>query len=235
MEFNEIVAPTLKELFVSEITKKIISGDLVVGEKLPPQRIMEAKMKVSKTIINSGLKELEKTGFITIEPRVGAFVADYTRNGNIDTLLAIINFHGGLLDRKTFDSLMAYRLYNDSECAYLAAKNRTSEDVVILRNLHKQMQTLDNPKKLAELKLEFQKAIYYATQNNIYSLVCNSFSKLNLLFSEIVFNNIDPSTTNIFMQELIDAIENKQSERAGALMSKLMKTRIDQLEQYYFD
>ena len=57
VELKEIVAPTMKELFIKEIENKIISGEWPIGMKLPSEREMEIKMKVSRTIINTGLND----------------------------------------------------------------------------------------------------------------------------------------------------------------------------------
>ncbi len=77
MQFNEIVAPTMKELFTKEIIKLILTGQLSPGDKLLTEREMASQMKVSRTIINLGMTELASMGFIEIVPRKGAYVADY--------------------------------------------------------------------------------------------------------------------------------------------------------------
>ena len=38
MEFSKLNAPSLKELFIQELETMILSGRLMVGEKLPPER-----------------------------------------------------------------------------------------------------------------------------------------------------------------------------------------------------
>lgn len=100
MKFNQIIAPSMKELFIKEIEALILSGQLKVGDKLPTERELADEMKISRTIVNLGLSELKNKGFIDIVPRKGAFVADYAKNGKLDTLISIINFNGGRFDKK---------------------------------------------------------------------------------------------------------------------------------------
>lgn len=38
MRFKEIVAPTIKELFVQQIEKMILSGQLRPGDRIPSER-----------------------------------------------------------------------------------------------------------------------------------------------------------------------------------------------------
>ena len=55
MKFNQIIAPSMKELFIKEIEALILSGQLKVGEKLPTERELSDEMKISRTIVNLGL------------------------------------------------------------------------------------------------------------------------------------------------------------------------------------
>ena len=235
MELREIVAPTMKELFIKELERQILTGECKIGDRLPTEREMERKMKVSRTIINSGLAELARIGFVEIVPRHGVFVGDFVRNGNTDTLLSIMNFNGGKLDRKTFESLMAYRTHNECECAYLAAQNRTEEDLIIMRNLYKKMVDETDNSVVAQLNIEFHLAIYCATGNTIHPLVFNSFKKLLLAFNEILLRNFSCEIATMYFPELIHAIEQKNPDESRSIMKTLTSKRIVQFNQCYFN
>lgn len=58
MGFNKIVAVSMTELFVQQIENMILSGELAIGEQLPPARELSVKMGVSRTVISAGLVEL---------------------------------------------------------------------------------------------------------------------------------------------------------------------------------
>ena len=66
----------------------ILSGELRVGERLPAARDLCVKMDVSRPVISAGLVELEKMGFVEIQPRQGVFVSDYRRRGTMRTASA---------------------------------------------------------------------------------------------------------------------------------------------------
>ena len=85
MEFSKITAPSLKDLFVQQIEEKILSGELPVGSKMPPEREMAEQMKVSRAVVNGGINELRRKGFLEVLPRQGTYVADFSRNGNLQT------------------------------------------------------------------------------------------------------------------------------------------------------
>ena len=86
MLFKKLSAPSLKELFVAELEGMILSGKLEIGAKLPPERELAESMQVSRAVVNSGLDEMEKKGFLVVKPRIGTFVADYRKYGTADTL-----------------------------------------------------------------------------------------------------------------------------------------------------
>ena len=71
MEFREIVAPSIKELFVQQLEGMILSGQLRPGEKLPTERELADEMKISKTVVHEGLRELHRLGFLNIASRRG--------------------------------------------------------------------------------------------------------------------------------------------------------------------
>ena len=110
MEFKKLNAPSLKELFVNELQNMILSGKLEIGSKLPPERELAESMKVSRAVINSGIAELEKKGFLVVRPRIGTFVADYHRDGSLDTLVAIMNYNGGVLKNREVKSVLEARI-----------------------------------------------------------------------------------------------------------------------------
>ena len=79
MEFEKLVSPSLKDLFINHIEAMILSGELQVGQQLPPERQLAQSMGVSRAVVNSGIAELEHRGFLEVRPRVGTFVTDYRR------------------------------------------------------------------------------------------------------------------------------------------------------------
>ena len=63
MAFHEIVAPTVKALFIQQIEGMILSGELRPGDRLPTERELADEMKISKTVVHEGLRELHRLGF----------------------------------------------------------------------------------------------------------------------------------------------------------------------------
>ena len=106
MEFKKISSPTLRELFVQQLEDLILSGKLKIGEKLPTERQLAESMQVSRSVVNNGLSDLEKKGFLVVKPRSGTYVEDYRKNGTLDTLISIMKFNGGRLRNDEVKSIL---------------------------------------------------------------------------------------------------------------------------------
>lgn len=66
-------------------------------------------MRISKSAVHIGIKNLERQGFLKIAPRHGTYVADYHESGNTDTPVALLRYRGNTLDKKTIKSILQFR------------------------------------------------------------------------------------------------------------------------------
>lgn len=135
MAFREIVAPTVKELFIQQLEGMILSGELHPGDRLPTERELADEMKISKTVVHEGLRELHRLGFLDIASRRGVTVADYAQTGSLETLRAIMDFHGGLPDAKTAGSILQLRYYLEGPAMEELAARHTPADMAALQAL----------------------------------------------------------------------------------------------------
>lgn len=126
MEFEKLVSPSLKDLFITHIEAMILSGELPVGQQLPPERQLAQSMGVSRAVVNSGVAELERRGFLEVRPRVGTFVTDYRRAGTLDTLKSIMTYNRGRLRNEEIRSILEIRdaLFRAAEAIREAGDNR---------------------------------------------------------------------------------------------------------------
>ena len=113
MEFQKISSPSLRELFVEQVQHMILSGKLKIGEKLPPERQLAEEMQVSRAVVNGGIADLQRMGFLIVKPRSGTYVADYRRRGTIETLLSIMKYNGGSLRNEEIRSIFEVRIALD--------------------------------------------------------------------------------------------------------------------------
>ena len=129
MDFRPIVAPSIRELFIQQVEGAILSGQLKPGDRLPTERELADTMHISKTVVHEGLRELHRLGFLDIASRRGVTVADYAQTGSLETLMAIMDYHGGLPDEKTARSILRLRYYLEAPALRDLAASHTAADL----------------------------------------------------------------------------------------------------------
>ena len=187
MEFQKISAPSLHELFVDQLEHLILSGKLQIGEKLPPERQLAEMMQVSRSVVNSGINELEKKGFLVVKPRSGTYVADYRRKGTIDTLLAIMKYNGGRIRNEEIRSIFEIRIALDSLAAKLCIDRISDDEVQLLLEKVEAIRDAESKSAAIRAAFEFQHEFALASGNTLIPLVFQSFfAPINTMWERFV-------------------------------------------------
>jgi DNA-binding FadR family transcriptional regulator len=178
MEFKKLSAPSLKEMFIGQIRENILSGQLSVGTQLPPEREIALQMQVSRTVVNSGLTELERQGFLEIHPRQGVYVADYGRSGNINTLNAIMEYHSETLGRAEIRSILEVRRALEHLATDAAIETATAEDMDRLQSLLANVEVAGSVNETIEATFAFHHELAAIGSNSILPLIYISFKPI---------------------------------------------------------
>lgn len=175
MEFQKLSALSLKEMFVCQIRDLILSGQLAVGSKLPPERDLARQMQVSRGVVNSGFAELQKQGFLEVHPRQGVFVADYGKNGNINTLNAIMEYHGDKLGQSEIYSILEVRRALEHLATASVIKNASDEEIFGLEGLLEAIECAKDIQEAIEDTFAFHHRLTVISKNSIMPLIYISF------------------------------------------------------------
>ena len=179
MDFGQIVAPTIKELFIERIEGLIFSGTLKPGDKLPSERDLAEQMKISKTIVHLGLEDLARMGFLEVTPRRGTVVADFAETGNLETLNAILRYNGGKLDRQMVVSIIELRSAVEGGALIRLGRRHTQSDMDELRELladyAERASHAPDVKTIADALARFHYRICTLSGNQLFPLIMNAF------------------------------------------------------------
>ena len=216
VEFKKLQTPTYKELFITQIEHMIISGAFEIGQKLPSERELSRKMGVSRAIVNSGIAEMARKGFIEIRPRVGNFVADYRRNGTVETLVSIMKYSGGTLRPAEIKSLIEFRCVVDNMVIQLIDGKLTENQKKTLKEIVDKIGVSATPAEAAENTQLFHHELAIISGNTIVPLIYASFSSTSTHLWERYArkNGIDRLHANC--SALLDYICNGHTEEAVA-------------------
>ena len=175
MEFEKLISPSLKELFISNIEAKILSGELPVGQQLPPERQLAQSMGVSRAVVNSGIVELENRGFLDVRPRVGTFVADYRRAGTMETLKSIMTYNRGRLRNEEIRSILEVRDALDKLAVADIIPHVTELDNMLLLEKVEAIRQARDTRQAAEAAFAFQHELAMLSGNTLLPLIFRSF------------------------------------------------------------
>jgi len=226
MQFGVIVAPTIKELFVEKIQGLILSGRLAVGDRLPSERELAEEMKVSKTIVHLGLKDLERMGFICVNARQGTFVANYAENGTYETLNAIIKFSGGKLDHQNVASLLELRVAVEGQAVRRFAADHTDADIAFLQKMIDDMKfwiandSHFDRHELASKIFYFHHSICLRSKNTILPLVLNAFKDVSVFFWETSIQIYGVNKSIDHLEYFLKLLSNGQGEDLVKYMAR---------------
>ncbi|MGN0714167.1 MAG: FadR/GntR family transcriptional regulator [Anaerovoracaceae bacterium] len=175
MEFRKLSAPSLKDLFIQQLQGMILSGELPIGTRLPSERELAEQMQVSRAVVNGGLSVLEKQGFLEVHPRQGTLVADYRRNGSLSTLIAIMEYQGGVLGKEEIQSILEMRRALEHLVVRRTIEFSTDEELKELGEAVIQIGKAKTPEEAAESAFYFQHKLALISGNHIVPLFYYSF------------------------------------------------------------
>ena len=118
----------LYEGIVAQLLERIYSGELQLGDRLPPERALAEEMGVSRTAIREALRAMEMMG--CVESRVGE--GTYLRSPRIADIVdpfSLLLAQNSQINRE----LLEVRLILETEVSALAARRRSDTHLNALR------------------------------------------------------------------------------------------------------
>jgi DNA-binding FadR family transcriptional regulator len=216
---------TLVSDFITRFEEMILSGRLSIGEKLPSERDLAAKLGVSRPVVHEGLIDLEAKGLVARLNNGGAIITDYRRHGSLSMLNSLLGYHGGALEPKLTESTLDFRFLIEVENARLAARNRTEEQLDAMQAIlaDEKLVDLNDSNAVARLDFEFHHLIALATDNIFYPLLLNSFKVLYLNIVQLFFSNpaFAPEVFR-YHDQLVAAIAARNEQAAVEIMFHML-------------
>ncbi len=219
----------LYEVLAEKLEEMIINDPLLMGEKLPAEQIIADNYGVSRNVVREALKILKERGLVELKNGEGAFIVKpkpqiFTKMINRMMLLSDVDF----------SDIYEIRFPLERETASLAAKNITQEELLHLRNLCTQMRNLsDDSDEWARLDLEFHLSIARATKNPLFYLLLKPFTdSLLVIFSKSLSISGAKSEGIKGHEQLLEAISNKEPEKARSLMHEHLTSSQKTIHKY---
>ena len=166
----------IKDILVKEITKAILDKKYIPGSKLPTEEKLCEQFNVSRTSVREAIQILSARGLVNVEKGRGIFVNKITSDSVVDNILQFLEHR---FEGDYFFDLIHARQIIEPGIAYLAALNRTDEDLIKMK---KDIDDIDkndgNPIKHGEYDMSFHMHLARATQNKLLPLLLKPIHKL---------------------------------------------------------
>ncbi len=155
------------------IKRRIADGSLSAGARLPAEVELAREIGVSRTPVREAIKVLAAAGMLDVRHGHGTFIT----SGPQASLAQLLLFQTHL-QVTTPQKLMEVRLVFERSCAELAAQRRTSADLAAMRECIERLKRLTEDVQpdldaITEADLDFHRAIYRATDNELVASVAN--------------------------------------------------------------
>ena len=232
MGFNKISALSLTDLFVQQIENMILSGELAVGEQLPPARELSIRMGVSRPVISAGLVELEKLGFVEVRPRQGVYVCDYRRKGSMETLVAIMRYNGGALRQNEVRSLLETREAMESLCVKLVCERVSTGELEQLSPILDGIRDAKDPEEAAEQTFVFHHELAVLSGNVLMPLLYHSFHPQGVYLWSMYCKRSGIQQLYQIKLRLYSALLNRDVDSAMEQTRAIMQNAIKDLSFY---
>lgn len=232
MGFTKITALSYTDLFVQQIENMILSGELAVGEQLPPARELSVKMGVSRPVISAGLVELEKLGFVEIVPRQGVYVSDYRRKGTVETLVAIMRYNSGTMRKSEVRSLLQVREQLESLCARLVIESAADEELEALGGILDELKAAVDVDAAADAVFRFYHELAILSGNVLLPLMYYSFRSPGIYLWTLYCKRNGIQAMYELKLGFYQALLNRNTKEALQRIHFIMQDAIDNLSIY---
>src|SRR5215204_5767927 len=167
---------TSAEEVVTRLREMIQNGDLLSGDRLPPERDLAKLLGVSRPTLRAGIRSLTTVGILQSKQGAGTFVAEAEESPTLDTsaLRLLSALHGF-----TSDEMFEARIALEMSIAAFAAERATSEQMASLaEEIAGMYASVERPEQYLVHDMQFHQTVAAASGNRILTALMNMVASI---------------------------------------------------------
>jgi len=223
------------EKVVDALVKDIFLGKLKPDTKLPTEKQLSEEMRVDRTSLRMGLKQLESMKVLSIRQGDGIYVNDYLKNAGLDFLGLTFqkleeDTNNLAVNPYLLDEIWEFWIMFWPPVLELAVKRASTRDIKSLAELIARQEecisSMDR-KTMAELLISIQDKTAEIVNNTLVLLLFNSCRPLRKKIIEMLFDSMDETDLHgvveiekFFLQKVINGVEVEIAEALNALRQR---------------
>ncbi len=175
------------ERVAEQIEKRILDGELRVGDRIPTERHLAEQFQVSRTAVREAMKILAQKGLVDMRPGRGTIVIDGAREAMENSIGLLMKMQIG--EAGISENLVEVRAILEPEIAALAAARATEKEIATMYEAIRVMdESLHDANAFIEADNSFHEALAQATQNALILTLLNSIVNLLSEQRKHIFN-----------------------------------------------
>lgn len=229
MPFRPVTPEKLSTAVIRQIEQLILRGILRPGERLPPERELAERLKVSRPSLRDAISKLQVAGLLSAKPGAGVYVADVLGSAFAPALIELFGRH----DEAVFDYL-SFRRDMEGLAAERAAKFGSDTDLAVVQAVFGKMEaahTKRDAEEEAQLDAQFHMAIVEASHNVVMLHMMRSM--YDLLRGGVFYNRQAMFRQRTSRTALLDqhrAINDALQERDPIAARATIEAHLDYVE-----
>jgi GntR family transcriptional repressor for pyruvate dehydrogenase complex len=202
------------------IRELVQSGDLRVGDRLPPERELGERLGVSRTVVREAIQILRAEGLVKIRMGVGSFVTQSAPN-ILEGPMSYLRHS----ESKKIQDLLQVRNVLEPAIAVLAAENASPDHISRMERAIADMDLyIADGYRYIERDNHFHIALAEASNNSVYLLLINSIVDLLQENRQLAISVPGAAKrANGFHRRILEAVRAKESKKAFAAMEGHME------------
>ncbi len=216
-------------ILFEEMLDRIRTGQWPVGSRIPSERVLMAEFGHSRVTIREALSMLRALGILSISQGKASVVQkmDAKLLGRLFPLML------SLEGERTYQQIFEVRLSIESRTAYLAALNRTKQDIDELERVLAILKShlAQNIEQSLESDLRFHIRIAKASGNPLFPLLLEALSGFvaYVQFLSCKGDQVRRERALHFHESIVQAIRDQDPERARVEMESHLRTSADRM------
>lgn len=204
---------------IGELLPFIRHHRLEAGDRLPSERDLAARFKVSRGTVREAITALEALRVVERRPNSGIYLQPLAREASLDTMVMFEEAGVPLLREEVEDAVEMRRIL-EVEAIRMACERRMDGDLEKLNAiLDRTAAKLTQAQPIGDEDVDFHLAIIAATRNRIYPRIVNSFYLMSKARRDIYFQDADQCRKSFEQhRKLFSAIELRDAAAAVRLM-----------------
>lgn len=216
-------------ILFEQMLEQIRTGRWAEGQKIPSERSLMAQFGVSRVSIRETLSMLRAFGVLSTSQGRRSVVQKMDSKILGKMFPLILSMKG----ESTYQQIFEVRLALESRTSYMAAVNRSEDDLHKLCRVLEELKThlADDIEDSIESDLEFHIQIARSTGNPLFPLLLEAISGF-VTYVQMLSCKGDPARRQRafhFHESITEAIKDKDPERARVEMESHLRTSADRI------